>query len=70
MSKAKMLKLVAPILLVALTTFAGAARSSQGDCDVLPCPELYEWSGCQCWCVCVSDECCQLYGHCSYGLCG
>jgi len=71
MLKGKMLKLVVPMLLVAVASFAGPARSSQGDCEVLPCPELYEWDGARCGCVCVSDECCVLYNGCyACGLCG
>ena len=52
-------------VLVSVVAFLGNAKPAQAWCDVLPCPELWTWTGCQCWCVCMTEECCQYYGYCN-----
>lgn len=48
-------------VLVSAVAFLGNAKPAPA-CDILPCPELWTWTGCQNWCVCMTEECCQLYG--------
>jgi hypothetical protein len=53
-------KLALLVVLLSLVGFSLAPRPASA-CQILECPDLWTWAGCQRLCVCETAECCQFY---------
>ena len=63
MGRRTLRKLALLCVLMSLLGLVGQSKPAEAwNCEVLPCPEYWDWIGCQVGCACVSEQCCLYYG--------